>query len=209
MRASPSISATKHKNNKLVMGNDGRLYKSTIIGNTRRWMATETKQEYFNKLNKILKEKKNGYLDQIVSSCDPDWGSVQYENICKLFKLLVILHFYYQDPFEILKIKIKLNKPKKDALMKLKKKTIEVLRNENSIKESNKMENIKTFDGYYELCKQIGDDLRNITKRTFEAIYGVESKIYEEGSDKIGIMCYILIRDGYIKHEKSFIGFDT
>lgn len=169
------------------------------------------KETYIKYLNEILHQHKHIYqlkekLTGIKELASNDWGSSQYASVLSMFKLLLLLSYYYDNVFEVVKINISVNNINKNYLQDINNELNEIGLNKKKI---------NSIDQAFIRKKEMGSDLWSTTTFIFSTIYPKHIlKTNQKGfkrmdSNLIGIYCYILYINRFVKNLDSFADFNT
>ena len=202
-------------------------YRSCIYFMTPSINFYDTKKENVEKVIKNFKDNINT-LNQIISKVylgeKNPWGSKYYSSSYAMFETLFILKKYYKDPLKKLNIIIKINeKEKKINLIKELCISYHKLKMKNSDiddKISNKY--INNVSQFLVNLKRLGYDMWFTIVLIFNVIYkdyeikNVENSItfgykkiyYQKMNNTLGIMCYLLVEDGYITNVNNLKHFN-
>ena len=163
-------------------------------------------------------------LNQIISKIyvgdKTPWGSLYYTTAYSMLETLLILKKYFKDPLKILNIKFHINKKcDKNKLMKKLTKKYHEKKFDNSNNDDFKIESVSQF---ILNLKRLGYDLWFTIPLIFDTIYenyelsgypeaitDGHTRIYHQKmNNKIGILCFILITDGFITNINIFNNFN-
>jgi hypothetical protein len=170
-------------------------------------------RDNINTLNQIISKVYLGDKNQ--------WGSIYYSTAYSMFYTLLIIKKYYENPLDILNIKLIIKKKLDNN--KIIKELCEKFNN-IKLKDSKNLSvtNIYSISQLIIILKKEGYDLWFVIPFVFNIIYknyeiiGLDDseiignkKIYlQKSNNKIGLMCYILSVNGYITNINIFKNFN-
>ena len=179
--------------------------------------------------NVILNFRDNiNTLNQIISRIylgdENSWGSIYYSSAKSMFETLIIIKKYFKDPLKELNIKFDILKKciNKNILKKL---CINYHKNKLSHELNDSkinVNNINNVSHFIINIKKLGYDMWFVIPLVFNTIFEKYeiSKILEPNlincrkimqqkiNNLLGIMCYILVSDGYISNVNIFNNFN-
>lgn len=166
-------------------------------------------------------------LKEIITGVYPgeinDWGHRDYATAYSMYKTLMIMDKFYNNPLLKLNIKIKIIKKtlkKNIGYTLLKNYQLKKYTNKNLI---TKKDNMQTVSEYIVKLKHLGYDLWFTIPLVFESIYpeynitnveiatvvGKNNRAYQRRNNLIGIMAYYLVLNGFITNIYLFRHFNN
>lgn len=199
-------------------------YRACIYFLTPSIDFNNTKKSILNKVINNFKDNTNT-LTQIISKTyvgdKTPWGSPYYSTAYAMFDTLIIIKKYYKDkfkPLDKLDIIFKINKKcKKNIIIKKLYKEYDNKKLLNS-----ELNNVNNVSHFLISLKKLGYDMWFSIPLIFNTIYEsyelnniMDAKIYDHDkiyyqktNNKLGIMCYILVADGFITNANIFQKFN-
>lgn len=227
----PIISPLMLPLNAIAIGKDGRKYKISVHTKDKLWIPTESKEEYKLRLQDMAKQHLNqpdGFnqlAEKIVGKNHlTKWGSIKYDGAFMTFKMMQILDKYFDDPLAFLNINYSLAKPEKkqDVVNKFGSFIFSILKdNDAEEKLLDKANKLKSIDVGLKLIKSYSNLWKPI-KKLFNLVYQ-DGKInapkgrrgspdldpdQQESNNFVGIVAYLLVKNGYIKNDNIFEHFE-
>ena len=163
-------------------------------------------------------------LNQIISKVylgdQNNWGSIYYSSAYSMFETLMILKKYFKDPLKMLNITFLINKKcKKNDLTK------DLYNNYQKLKLKDSTltkKNINSISQFIVFLKKEGYDLWFTIPLIFNTIYksyeldGLPDSLlvnhkkiyYQKMNNIIGLMCYILVEEGFITNVNIYQKFN-
>lgn len=145
------------------------------------------------------------------------WGSCQYAGAYSMYVTLITLEGKVSNVFKNLGIEIIYGNKNPSYMIRFIEQIIKTYEGDKVIKAD--MSTLRDLEDAFKFCRRMGWDLWTTAPLILECIYpcieikGLARNIYslDKGYDnnKVGICCYILIRNGYVKDESVFKYFDT
>ena len=202
-------------------------YRACIYFMTPSINFNNTKKSNVDKVVSHFKDNINT-LNQIISKVyiadDNLWGSKYYSTAYAMFETLIILNKYYKDPLKEIDIIFKVNKkcPKNKIIDNLCKKYHRIKLINSEIDNKINSKNINTISQFIINVKHLGYDMWTIIPLIFNVIYtdyefenindsmifGYKKIYYQKMNNKLGIMCYILVMEGFITNVNIFQNFN-
>ena len=199
-------------------------YRACIYHLTPSIDFYNTKKSILEDVIKNFKDNINT-MNQIISKVyiedNNPWGSPYYSTAYAMFETLFIIKKYYKEDYESFK--------KLDITFKILKKTNtnditkKLLNKFNTIKFSNNtIKNIDNVSDFLIKVKKLGYDMWFTIPLIFDTIYekykldnimesytfGYDKIYFQKMNNKLGIMCYILVCEGFITNINIFQNFN-